>query len=65
MLPRPLGTVGLNSMYVDAMPLVGTSLEESTMVIHHQGSLIDFLSSIRLIPSIRTACGADEFDEHQ
>lgn len=46
MLPGPLGTVGLNPVYVDAMPLVGKGLEEPTVVIHHQGSLIDFLSSI-------------------
>lgn len=55
MLPGPLGTVGLNPMYVDAMPLVGKGLEEPKMVMHHQGSLIDFLSSIHLIPSSRTA----------
>ncbi|MCJ1434732.1 hypothetical protein MMC27_004102 [Xylographa pallens] len=55
MLPGPLGTVGLNPMYVDAMPLVGKGLAEPEMIIHHQGSLIDFLSSIHLIPSTRTA----------
>ena len=55
MLPGPLGTVGLNPMYVDAMPLVGKGLTEPEMIIHHQGSLIDFLSSIHLIPSTRTA----------
>ena len=55
MLPGPLGTVGLNPLYVDAMPLVGKGLKEPTMVYHHQGSLIDFLSSIHLVPSSRTA----------
>lgn len=55
MLPGPLGTVGLNPLYVDAMPLVGKGLKEPTMVFYHQGSLIDFLSSIHLVPSSRTA----------
>lgn len=55
MLPGPLGTVGLNPMYVDAMPLVGKGLEKPQMILHHQGSLIDFLSSIHLIPSSKTA----------
>ncbi|KAL9103693.1 MAG: hypothetical protein Q9163_001287 [Psora crenata] len=54
-LPGPLGTVGLNPMYVDAMPLAGKGLKEPKMVYHHQGSLIDFLSSIHLVPSLRTA----------
>ncbi|KAI4088601.1 MAG: hypothetical protein LQ344_005939 [Seirophora lacunosa] len=55
MLPGPLGTVGLNPMYVEAMPLVGKGLKEPRMVYHHQGSLIDYLCSIHLIPSTRTA----------
>ncbi|MCJ1398273.1 hypothetical protein MMC11_001470 [Xylographa trunciseda] len=55
MLPGPLGTVGLNPMYVDVMPLVGKGLTEPEMIIHHQGSLVDFLSSIHLIPSTRAA----------
>ena len=54
-LPGPLGTVGLNPLYVDAMPLVGKGLKEQKLIFHHQGSLIDFLSSIHLIPSSRTA----------
>ena len=54
-LPGPLGTVGLNPMYVEAMPLVGKGLKEPQMLYHHQGSLIDCLCSIRLIPSTRTA----------
>lgn len=54
-LPGPLGTVGLNPMYVDAMPLVGKGLKEPKLVYHHQGSLIDFLSSIHLVPSLRVA----------
>lgn len=55
MLSGPLGTVGLNPLCVDAMPLVGKGLKEPKMVFHHQGSLIDYLSSIHLVPSIRTA----------
>ncbi|KAL8897524.1 MAG: hypothetical protein Q9207_007176 [Kuettlingeria erythrocarpa] len=54
-LPGSLGTVGLNPMFVDTMPLVGKGLKESQMVYHHQGSLVDYLSSIHLIPSTRTA----------
>ncbi|KAL9106190.1 MAG: hypothetical protein Q9187_008593 [Circinaria calcarea] len=54
-LPGPLGTVGLNPMYVDAMPIVGKGLAEPEIILHHQGSLIDFLSSIHLVPSTRTA----------
>lgn len=55
MLPGPLGTVGFNPMYVEAMPMVGKGLKEPRMVYHHQGSLIDYLCSIHLIPSTRTA----------
>ncbi|KAL9584282.1 MAG: hypothetical protein Q9212_002225 [Teloschistes hypoglaucus] len=54
-LPGPLGTVGLNPMYVEAMPLVGKGLKEPRLVYHHQGSLIDYLCSIHLVPSTRTA----------
>lgn len=54
-LPGPLGTAGLNPMYVDAMPLVGKGFEKPQMILHHQGSLIDFLSSIHRIPSSKTA----------
>ena len=54
-LPGPLGTVGLNPMHVDAMPLVGKGLPDHTLVYHHQGSLIDFSSSLHLIPSLQTA----------
>ena len=53
MLPGPLGTVGLNPMYVNVMPLVGKGLEKPKMMIHHQNSLIDFLSFIHFIPSSR------------
>lgn len=42
-------------MYVDAMPLVGKGLKEPQMVYRHQGSLIDYLCSILLISSTRTA----------
>ncbi|KAL8630163.1 hypothetical protein Q9189_004084, partial [Teloschistes chrysophthalmus] len=54
-LPGPLGTVGLNPMYVEAMPLVGKGLKKPQLVYHHQGSLIDYLCSIHLIPSTQTA----------
>lgn len=54
-LPSPLGTVGLNPMYVDTVPLVRKGLKEPTLILHHQGSLIDYLSSIHLIPSTQTA----------
>ena len=50
MLPRPLGTVGLNPLHFDATPKVGKGLEEPVMVIHHQGSLINFVSSFHMIP---------------
>ncbi|KAL8745156.1 MAG: hypothetical protein Q9190_002688 [Brigantiaea leucoxantha] len=54
-LPGPLGTCGLNPMYVEAMPIVGKGLNNSELVLHHQGSIIDFLSSIYLIPRTHTA----------
>lgn len=34
-LPGPLGTIGLNPMYVEAMPLVGKGLQEPQLVYHH------------------------------
>lgn len=46
----PLGTVGLNPLYFDATPKAGKGLEEPVMVIHHQGSLINFVSSFHMIP---------------
>ena len=55
MLPNPLGTCGLNPMYVEAMPIVGKGLHSQELLLHHQGSLIDFLASIHLIPRTRTA----------
>lgn len=55
MLPGPLGTCGLNPMYVESMPIVGKGIDDPELVIHHQGSIIDFLSSIHLIPRTRTA----------
>lgn len=55
MLPGPLGTCGLNPMYVETMPLVGKGMDNQELVIHHQGSLIDFLASIHLIPRTNTA----------
>ena len=55
MLPNPLGICGLNSMYVESMPTVGKGLRAPELVLHHQGSLVDFPSSIHLIPRTRTA----------
>ena len=55
MLPNPLGICGLNPMYVESMPMVGKGLHDPELVLHHQGSLIDSLSSIHLIPRTRTA----------
>ena len=55
MLPGSLGTVGLNPLHFDAMPKVRKGLEELVMFIHHQGSLINFVSSFYVISSSRTA----------
>lgn len=34
-LPGPLGTCGLNPMYVESMPLVGKGLDSPELVLHH------------------------------
>ena len=54
-LPGPLGDVGLNPMYVDRMPTVGKGIKEPLLVLHHQGSLPAFLSSVYLLPESKSA----------
>ena len=54
-LPDQLGSVGLNEMYIEEMPLAGKGIEIPRLIFHHQGSLPAFLTSVYLIPDCKAA----------
>lgn len=47
--------MGINPMLVTEMPTVGKGIPEKKKVWHHNGSLVGFFSSLRLLPDTDTA----------
>jgi low affinity Fe/Cu permease len=45
----------MNPTYVKNMPVVGKNLDKPRLCIHHQGSLISFLTSVYMLPDTKTA----------
>ena len=54
-LPDQLGTVGLNEMYTEEMPIAGKGIETPRLIFHHQGSLPAFMTSVHLVPDSKAA----------
>jgi CubicO group peptidase (beta-lactamase class C family) len=53
-LPHSLGLIGMNSNYLDEMPVIGIG-NPGKSVLHHNGNLVGMLSSVHLIPETESA----------
>ncbi|KAF2801728.1 beta-lactamase/transpeptidase-like protein [Mytilinidion resinicola] len=53
-LPFPVGSIGINGMFVEAMPVVGKGTAKR-LLRYHNGSLVGFFSSIHILPDTDTA----------